>query len=109
VVIDRDQIAINSAYNRPNPFSSETWFEFNHNQANETMDVEIEIYDLSGRKLAVLQQNNLSSSFYPAPLRWDGTSADGRRLSGGIYIYRVQIKDAKGQSASMVKKLVISR
>ncbi len=109
VVIDRDQIAINSAYNRPNPFSSETWFEFNHNQANEKLDVEIEIYDLSGRKLAVLQQNNLSSSFYPAPLRWDGTSADGRRLSGGIYIYRVQIKDAKGQSASMVKKLVISR
>lgn len=109
VVIDRDQIAINNAYNRPNPFTNETWFEYNHNQANENVDVEIEIFDLSGRLVTTLQQYNMSTGFYPSPIRWDGTAENGNMLDGGIYIYRVQLRDAKGQTTSMVKKLVIAR
>jgi hypothetical protein len=109
VVIDRNQIAIRNAYNRPNPFANETWFEYNHNQANETVDVEIEIFDLSGRLVTTLQQINVSSGFYPSPIRWDGTAANGNRLDGGIYIYRVQLRDKNGQTTTAVKKLVIAR
>lgn len=109
VVIDRDQIVINNAYNRPNPFVYETWFEYNHNQANEAVDVEISIYDMSGRLMTTLQQNNVSGGFYANPIRWDGTSSNGNYLEGGIYIYRVQIRDEQGQTTSAVKRLVIAR
>ncbi len=109
VVIDREQISIRNAYNRPNPFATETWFEYNHNQANETVDVEIEIFDLSGRLVTILQQYNVSSGFYPSPIRWDGTAENGNMLKGGIYIYRVQLRDAVGNTTSAVKKLVIAR
>jgi len=109
VVIDREQITIQNAYNRPNPFATETWFEYNHNQANETVDVEIQIFDISGRLVATLQQYNVSSGFYPSPIRWDGTGQNGNMLNGGIYIYRVQLRDANGSTTSTVKKLVIAR
>ncbi|PLX05371.1 MAG: hypothetical protein C0594_07660, partial [Marinilabiliales bacterium] len=109
VVIDREQISIQNAYNRPNPFVNETWFEYNHNQANETVDVEIQIFDLNGRLVTTLQQYNVSSGFYPSPIRWDGTAENGNMLSGGIYIYRVQLRDVNGSTTSTVKKLVIAR
>ena len=109
VVVDRDQIVINNAYNRPNPFMYETYFEYNHNQASETVDVEIEIFDLSGRLVTTLQQYNVSGGFYPSPIRWDGTASNGNYLDGGIYIYRVQLRNEQGQTTSAVKKLVIAR
>jgi hypothetical protein len=109
VVVDKEQLLISNAYNRPNPFSTDTWFEYNHNQANETVDVRIEIFDLNGRLVTTLQQNNTSSGFYPSPIRWDGTSSAGNRLPGGIYVYRIQLHDGNGQSAFATKKIVIAR
>lgn len=108
-VIDRSQIAIQNAYNRPNPFTYETWFEYNHNQANEPVDVIIEIYDLNGRLVTTLQQNNTSTGFYATPIRWNGTAANGNYLKGGIYVYRVRLTNVEGRTTSAVKKLVIAR
>jgi hypothetical protein len=109
VVVDKDVPVINNAYNRPNPFSYETWFEYNHNQAGEATDVTIDIYNLSGQLVTQLQQNNQSSSFSPEPLRWDGTASNGNTLNGGVYIYRVTVKNQQGKAATAVKKLVIAR
>jgi hypothetical protein len=109
VVVDDDQIVIDKIYNRPNPLTTETWFEYNHNQANEPTEVKIEVYDLSGRLMTTLQQNNLSSGFYAEPIRWEGTTDSGRRLGGGVYVYRVQIRDVAGRTATAVSKLVIAR
>jgi hypothetical protein len=109
VVVGDDQIIIRKIYNRPNPLTAETWFEYNHNQANEPTEVKIEIYDLSGRLMTTLYQNNQSDGFYAEPIRWDGTTDSGQRLGGGVYVYRVQIKDEIGRTASAVNKLVIAR
>lgn len=109
VVVDKDVPVINNAFNRPNPFSYETWFEYNHNQAGEATDVTIDIYNLSGQLVAQLQQNNQSNSFSPEPLRWDGTTSNGNMLNGGIYIYRVTVKNQQGKAATAVKKLLIAR
>jgi hypothetical protein len=109
VVLDKNIPLISNAYNRPNPFTFETFFEYNHNQAGENCEVGIEIYNLSGQLVARLQQFNNSAGFSPEPIRWDGTAANGNQLDGGIYIYRVTIKNAKGMTASAAKKLVIAR
>jgi len=109
VVVGGDQIIIDKIYSYPNPFATETWFKYNHNKANELTEVKIEIYDLSGRLLTTLQQNNLSSGFYAEPIRWDGTTDSGQSLGGGVYVYRVQIRDEIGRTTSAVSKLVIAR
>lgn len=109
VVVDDDHIVIDKIYSYPNPFTTETWFEYNHNQANEATQVKIEVYDLSGRLLTTLKQNNQSSGFYAEPIRWEGTTDSGQRLGGGVYVYRVQIKDEAGRTASAVNKVVIAR
>ena len=95
--------------NYPNPFSTETYFKFNHNKAGSQIDVEIEIFDLSGRRVAVLSQQNITYGYYSTPLKWDGVSVGGSSLNGGIYIYHVKITDENGQSTSAVKKLIIAR
>ncbi len=108
-VVDDDQIVIDKLINYPNPFINETYFTFNHNHARSEMDVVIRIFDFSGRLVTELQHNNVSGGFYAEPIRWDGTSAGGHQLKGGLYIYQVQVTDEEGRSTSAVKKLVISR
>ncbi len=109
VVVDGTNLAINDLMNYPNPFSSETWFKFNHNKAGAPIDVEIEIFDLSGRRVALLSQQNINDGYYSTPLKWGGVSSGGASLKGGIYIYHAKITDENGQSTSAVKKLVIAR
>jgi hypothetical protein len=108
-VINQNEIVINGLKNYPNPFQEETWFVFNHNKADNDLNVTIEIYDLSGRQVAVLQQNNRNTAFQAEPIRWQGTNASGHMLDGGLYIYRVVATDSKGRQTSDVKKLVITR
>ncbi len=108
-VVGQDQVVIDQLINYPNPFSDYTYFRFNHNQAKSKLDVDIKIYDFSGRMVAELQHNNVSQGFFSDPIRWDGESSGGMRLKGGFYIYRVQITDEDGHTSSAVKKLIISR
>ncbi|MBE0637494.1 MAG: type IX secretion system sortase PorU [Bacteroidales bacterium] len=108
-VINQNELAIESLKNYPNPFHDETYFTFNHNKANSELDVSIEIYDLSGRQVAVIQQYKTSTAFSYDPLRWDGTNATGQLLESGMYLYRVHVTDQQGRSSSDVKKLIITR
>ncbi len=50
--------------------------------------VNLEIYDLLGRKVRTLVSQDLAAGFHKAV--WDATDDMGRQLSGGLYIYRIQ-------------------
>ncbi len=109
VVVDSESIVISDLINYPNPFSSETYFRFNHNHSGQQMQVEIEIFDLAGRRVAVMNGDMTSSGFYASSIPWDGTNATGARLEGGFYIYKAKITDENGQQAAAVEKLLIAR
>ncbi|NCC72812.1 MAG: type IX secretion system sortase PorU [Sphingobacteriia bacterium] len=108
-VINQNNILVSDLLNYPNPMTGETFFVFNHNKAEADLDVRVEIFDLSGRKVTELQQNYVNPAFRSVPLRWDGTTADGRLLDSGLYIYRLLIRDEEGRTASDVSKLIITR
>lgn len=111
-VINQNDVVIENLINYPNPFNplvQETHFTFNHNKADEMLDVRIDIFDLSGRNVATLQHSDHSQAFQAGPLRWDGTNRGGRYLYSGIYIYRVVITDKSGRIASDMNKLIIAR
>jgi len=109
VVVDGENFTMNQLINYPNPFKTETYFKFNHNKPGAQLDVEIEIYDLSGRLVATLIQQNYNDGYYSTPLKWDGVSSGGASLRAGIYIYYAKATDETGQTISSVKKLVIAR
>lgn len=109
VVYDENQLVITNLMNRPNPFAEKTYFVFNHNKSNEVINIEIRIYDLTGRLVTTIEDQSSNGGFYSSPYDWDGTNQGGSRLKGGLYIYRVNVKDSNGNADSSTGKLVISR
>ena len=51
-------------------------------------EVQVEVFDLAGRRLARVGGRAREA------LRWDGRDASGRRVSSGMYFYRVQAEGA---------------
>jgi hypothetical protein len=109
VVYDDNQLVITNLMNSPNPFAEKTYFSFNHNKSNEVINIEIRIYDLTGRLVTTIEDQSSNGGFYSSPYEWDGTNEGGSRLKGGLYIYRVNVKDSNGNADSSTGKLVISR
>lgn len=70
----------------PNPFRTATEIRY---QVARTSPVSLSIYNVSGQLVRKLDQGMVS----PGCRRvvWDGTDRMGRRLSAGIYLYRISI------------------
>lgn len=106
-----DSIGVNllNVFNYPNPFRDETWFTFRHNQFEGTLTATIEIYDFYGRLVQTLGPNTVNASGYAMePIHWNGTNQGGDKLAPGLYLYRLRVNDAKGQSTERVQKLIIT-
>jgi len=67
--------------NYPNPFNPTTNIEF---QVNNTANIIIDVYDLTGRKVSTLIQSRLTPGVYTTPF-------DGTGRSSGTYFVRLQI------------------
>ena len=67
--------------NYPNPFSLGTWFEIQDETTRETGT--IEIYNIKGQKLKTLDLERDGEY-------WDGTDSQGKKVSVGIYLYRLK-------------------
>lgn len=109
IVGSAGRLTLHDLMNYPNPFSTETWFTFNHNQAFSELDVRIDIFDLQGRLVDRITQTVSSPGFRIEPIRWDGVSNDGRSLANGLYIYRLILETPDGQQAVQTEKLLLLR
>ncbi|MDR4987270.1 MAG: type IX secretion system sortase PorU [Bacteroidales bacterium] len=109
VVSSKMQLILEDLMNYPNPFSGETRFVFKHNQAFSELDVRIDIYDLQGQLVSTIRERVYPVGFQSTPIRWDGTSNDGRMLRNGIYLYRLTMTAPDGQKARQSEKLMIVR
>ena len=93
----------------PNPFTDETYFSFGHNQIGNNMDVQIRIYDVLGRLVAVLNEQMTGTSARTNPIRWDGRSNFGGKLPAGLYVYTIIATNDQNEMATITSKLMISR
>ncbi|MFO8028525.1 MAG: choice-of-anchor D domain-containing protein [Cyclonatronaceae bacterium] len=69
--------------NYPNPFNPATSIAF---QLPENSRVTLEVYDVIGRRVATLVDDNLNAGHHEV-------SFDGTRLASGVYVYRMQAGD----------------
>jgi hypothetical protein len=71
--------------NYPNPFNLATSFVYS---IDKEYQVEIDIYDIRGRKVTNLVNELKQPGHYVA--NWDGTDSDGNPIPSGIYFYRLK-------------------
>lgn len=89
-----------------NPAKGSTTFIINHDRTGSDMDVEIEVFDMSGRRLWLHRETGVStSSAYT--VGWNLTLDNGQRLQTGVYLYRVRISSDGSKKVSKSKKLIV--
>lgn len=101
-------LLIRDISNYPNPASEYTYFVFEHNQNDATLDVIFDIYDRSGRSVDRFQTTVSSSNGTTSPVRWD-LAESKIALTSGVYIYRAIVKNSAGTISSKSGKMMIGR
>lgn len=83
--------------NYPNPFNPKTKIGF---KTASTGYVSLKVYDLSGKLIAVLKDNEMTQGTYSIDF-------DGSDLSSGVYIYRLETTGKDGKKITDSKKMVL--
>ena len=110
VVANNAKLAISHVYNYPNPFTTKTNFLFEHNKMNETLDVLLRIYTVSGKLIKTIETNIISlGNNQSTPMEWDGLDDFGDKIGRGVYVYQLEVKTTNGETARKLEKLVILR
>ena len=79
--------------NYPNPFNSSTGIKYSLPQDNSTYQVTLKIYDIRGRLVNTLVNQNQAAGTYL--VNWDGKDMNGQAVSSGVYFYTLQIDKFK--------------
>jgi hypothetical protein len=90
-----------------NPASSSTTFIINHNRAGSEIDVELDIYDTSGRLLWKHTESSVATD-NTYTVDWDLTVDGGRRLQTGVYLYRVTVSCEGSKHVSEARKIIVT-
>ena len=107
-VVD-DDMFLSHVRNYPNPFSDETRFTLTHIGDDGNFDVNIEIFDIMGRKVQQLQKRVSATNGVIEPIPWNGTGYSGSPLKSGVYIYRLTLTDETGYFRTVSQRMVIMR
>ncbi len=89
-----------------NPAKNSTTFIISHDRTETNMDVVVEIYDMSGRKLWHHAERGVPASG-SYMVKWDLTADNGRALDTGVYLYRVKVSSDGSGYTSKTRKLII--
>lgn len=85
----------------PNPFRERVRFSFNHDFPDEDTDIDLYLYDLTGR---LIRHQHLQSFATPSP--FEELTLENPELPTGLYIYRIFVRaDSTGKLLSGSGKL----
>ena len=83
----------------PNPFQEQTKISFT---LEKSQKINVDIYDLSGRKIKKLVQNSLLSP-EKYEIIWEGTDDNGNIVQPGTYFYRITDEANNISSGQIIK------
>ncbi len=105
----RGDVALSNCSTIPTPFSDHTLFNIEHNRPDREMKLVITIYNLSGEMVRIIEQQVYSAGYRLEPPSWDGSSAGGAKLGGGVYVYKATLSTEEGEVASESGKMIMVR
>ncbi len=109
LVVSSENFSIEELINYPNPFSDYTYFTFQHNQTSQSLDVELQIFSITGQLVKTIKKEIYAEGYKSEPIQWYGDNNNGTKLRRGIYIYRVIITNSIGEQTAKQQKLIIVR
>ncbi len=100
-VLPPEKFELNQNY--PNPFNPTTNISYTipKNERNETLKVKLSIYDILGRQVVTLVDNEQKAGFYNVV--WNASN-----LASGMYIYQLSMKNGE-KTDILRKKLVLMK
>jgi len=106
LVATDSKVALQNVLNYPNPFTSKTSFQFDHNKAGQDMQVLVQIFTVSGKLVKSIQKDVLAATGHMDGIEWDGKDDYGDAIGKGVYVYKIKVK-AQGKTDEAFQKLVI--
>ena len=108
IVVDNNELILSKVLNYPNPFVNYTEFWFNHNRPNETLNVQVQIFTISGKLVKTIEKTIQPTGNLSRELTWDGLDDFGNKIGKGVYIYKLRVRSIYSNTfAEKVEKLVI--
>ncbi|MCL2328908.1 MAG: type IX secretion system sortase PorU [Bacteroidetes bacterium] len=104
-VVHSTNFSLARVYAYPNPTTDVINISFEHNQANEQLNVTLFVYDMMGNKVAQIQQEMTAQA--KNVMQWNCQRANGTRLQGGIYNCVLRINSPQGMQQVAVPKIIV--
>ena len=108
VVAGDDALELEHVLNYPNPFVSYTEFWFNHNRPFEPLDVQVQVFTVTGKVVRTINQTVITDGFLCREITWDGRDDFGDKIGKGVYIYKLTVKSTTtNKTAHKYEKIVL--
>lgn len=110
LVAESASLALDRVLNYPNPFTDQTEFQFEHNRANQPLDVQVQVFTVSGKLVKTINTSIIPSGNRVSGITWDGLDDFGDKIGKGVYVYKLRVKSKSDNvQAEQYEKLVILR
>ena len=109
IVAESADLALSHVLNYPNPFTTRTTFMFEHNRPYTNLDVQVQVFTVSGKLIKTISGKIFSTGYRSDDLHWDGLDDFGDRIGRGVYVYKLRVRASDGSYADKFEKLVILR
>lgn len=106
VVVSDAILNLENVLNYPNPFVNYTEFWFNHNKPNENLEVQVQVFTVSGKLVKTINQNVITTGNLARSITWNGLDDFGNKIGKGVYVYKLKVKSSN-LVAEKYEKLVI--
>ena len=97
-----------NVFSTQDPNAENTSFIISHDREGSVMDVTLEIFDTSGRKLYQKYEKAVPTG-KTYVMSWNQMNNSGSRLNPGLYLYRISVNTNGSQKATQAKKIIIKR
>ena len=108
VVVGEGDLELENVLNYPNPFVNYTEFWFNHNRPFEPLDVQVQIFTVSGKVVKTINRTIVNEGFLSRDITWDGLDDFGQAIGKGVYVYKITVRSTlTNKTVEKFEKLVI--
>jgi hypothetical protein len=114
LVAESADMALAHVLNYPNPFTTNTNFQFEHNSPYQALEVQVQIYTVSGKLVKTINHDisaEANTGYRIDNINWDGLDDYGDRIGKGVYVYKIFVQTEnttdKTKQSSEFQKLVI--
>lgn len=110
IVAQDEELVLRQVLNYPNPFTTHTEFQFEHNRADQALEVQVQIFTVDGKLVKTINAPIQSTGNRVTGIAWNGLDDYGDKIGKGVYVYRVKVRSiSDNTTADAYEKLVILR